>query len=78
MGDPVRCGLDSVVGLAERGQVTVVVDEDVAASHEVRVALDGRKLVEVGKQLLQERLLLLRRARRAELSKSDDDRINIT
>ena len=67
MSDSVGKDLDGVVGLAEGGQVAVVVDEDVPAGHEVRVALDGREAVKEGEVLVQEGLLLLEGAGRAEL-----------
>ena len=51
-----------VVGFPEGSELPAVVDEDVLAGHEVRIALDGAEPIQVRQHLLHERLLLLLRA----------------
>lgn len=65
----------SVVSLAKRREVVVVVNEDVVASHEVRVALDSGVVVKPREHSVQERLLLRCAAGGAELRHTNKQKI---
>lgn len=63
----VKASLDSVVALAEGGELVVTINENVLACHEVRISLHTRETVQEGEHGIQEGLLLLNRTARAKL-----------
>jgi hypothetical protein len=70
-----RARSSRLISLTEREQVVVRVDKGAGKVAKVGVALDRREPVQVGEHRLEERLLVARRAGRAELG--DPDRLAV-
>ena len=58
----------SVIRIPKRSELPTVVDENVLTSHEVGIAFNGGKTVQIRKHRLHERLLLLQCPSSTELT----------